>query len=228
MSPDDAAARIGAFPFWLFAYSGASTIANVLFSEPSGGVFRIVQAIAGGRPHPLDIVELLSSVTLTALIAWWATAVFRRTSAWSSEGRLVIGTLVVLAACGALSFDYSRERLGGMAVVFYALTAFHACRAAANRLMTASPKRLALAGAVLLCLASAWQLRAVTTMEYVRETAWKSRREWITGLQRRHLEFADRPVYTQIMERMIEQGTDPTAPEPTRYRRWAARLVRRR
>ena len=36
--------------------------------------------------------------------------------------------LVALAACGALSFDYSRDRLGGMAVPFYALAAYFALR----------------------------------------------------------------------------------------------------
>jgi hypothetical protein len=228
LSPDEASARFGAFPLGIFAYSGASTIANVLFSEPSGGVFRFVQSLVLAQPAPLDIVDVLSSVALTAVVAWWAVGILRHQPAWSYEGRLLVGTAVVLLACGALSVDYSRDRLGGMAVVFYALCAFHACRAVARHAAAASPRtRLVLAG-VLFCLASAWQVRSLATVEYVRETAMKSRREWITGLQGRRAEFADRPVYTQIMERMIEQGTDLSTPEPTRYRRTAARLIRGR
>ena len=58
---------------------------------------------------------------------------------WSPESRLFIVATVVVVACGSFSFNYSRDRLGGMAVVFCALAAYAAVRAAANRATHAAP-----------------------------------------------------------------------------------------
>ena len=44
-------------------------------------------------------------------------------------------------------------------------------------------------------------------------------------LPERRREFAERPVYLQIMEAMIDQGTGPPAPYPTRYPRWIDRTL---
>jgi len=59
-------------------------------------------------------------------------------------------------------------------------------------------------------------------------TAFKNRREWITGTAQRRVEFADRSVYLQLMERLEPQGISDASPQPTRYRRTAARLIRGR
>ena len=53
------------------------------------------------------------------------------TAGFSLLELLIVATmLVAVMACGVLSFNYSRDRLGGMAVPFYALAAFFALRAA--------------------------------------------------------------------------------------------------
>jgi hypothetical protein len=41
----------------------------------------------------------------------------------------------------------------------------------------------------------------------------------------RRLEFGERPAYLGIMNAMIEQGTEPTAPRPTRYPEWVALTI---
>ena len=51
--------------------TAASTIANVLFAEPTRGVFRIVHAAVDDSLEPWHVVHLFSSVVLTAVIAWW-------------------------------------------------------------------------------------------------------------------------------------------------------------
>ena len=235
LSPEQTMARFGSFPLAIFAYSGLATIANVLFSEPTAGVFEVAAAVVRGRPDPIGLLNLISSLGMTVLIAWWVSTQkslrvlpVSREAFVVPDGRVAIALVVSLAACGAMSFDYSRDRLGGMAIVFYALAAFHAIRALGIRVASAPTPRFRVAVAGLLLLAGAWQIRALNTLEGARETAFKNRREWITGVADRRVEFTDRPVYLQIMNRLEPQGVAPDAPQPTRYRRTAARLIRGR
>jgi hypothetical protein len=80
-------------------------------------------------------------------------------------------------------------------------------------------------GVVLVLLASAWQLRTIGTIEHARLTAFKDRREWITNLQRRRVEFAKRAPYLRVLDAMIEQGTTPSVPRPTAMPEWARSVI---
>jgi hypothetical protein len=222
LDTDEAEARFGAFPLWIYAYSGASTVANVLFSEPTEGVFRIVRDLTENRLRSWEILNALSSLGLTGLVAWWGVGAVRRArhDGWSPESRASVAAVVATLACGVLSFNYSRDRLGGMAVPFYALATFFAVRAAAGRALQRSAAAWITTGLVLLLLAGAWQIRATYTLEYTRQRAVNNRREWLTGVQRRRVEFADRPAYLSILERLAPQGTAPNALARTRYPRW--------
>jgi hypothetical protein len=224
LEPDQAAARFGGFPYLVYAYSSASTIGNVLFSEPTRGVFRIVKDTVEGHPEIWEMIHLLSSAAVTALIAWWGAGALRRDRS-SFESRLFVVLLVTLLASGALSFNYSRDRLGGMAVPFYALSAFFAVRAAAARALTARRPQFVLATAGLVLLAVAWQTRAASTIEIARIFSARNSTEWLVLLPDRRTEFAERPVYLGIMQSMIEQGTEPGAARPTNYPRLVKRTL---
>lgn len=221
----EATARFGAFPYFVYAYSGASTMASLLFAEPARGVFRIVEAWSQGRAQAWQFAHVGASIGLTSVIAWWGVHSLRIKGGWSTESRAFVTLAVVLLACGALSFNYSRDRLAGMAVVFYAVAAFFALRAAASRAVEASPGRFTAAALAVFVLAVAWQTRAIATIEYVRATAWRNHMEWLVMLPERRVEFAERPAYLRIMDSMIEQGTDPAAPRPTRYPAWVALTI---
>jgi hypothetical protein len=227
MSASDAEERFREVPLLIYAYSGASTIANVLLSEPTEGVFRIVQGLSEGPLQPWHGVHLSSSLALTTLIGWWGIASLRRhrQGQWSADERLFLSLLVVLAATGALSFNYSRDRLGGMAVPFYALAAFYSVRAAALRAGEASRTATAATAIALLLLGTAWQLRVLHTVEATRQRVVNTEREWATRFHRRLTEFNDRPVYTGILEEMLPQGTSPAAVQHTRYPRWLRRTL---
>jgi hypothetical protein len=210
LMPADAEARFGAFPFGIYAYNSASTIANVLFAEPTRGIFRITRAVAEGRLGSWQVIHLSSSVALTAVIAWWGWHELRRVRAhgWAVESRLCLALVAALLASGALSFNYSRDRLGGMAVPFYAMAAYFALRAAAARAL-AAPRRQAIAiGVLLFLLAAGWQVRTLGTVEHVRANAWRNHQEWFVLLHDRRAEFAQRPVYLRIMAGMERQGRD--------------------
>ena len=223
----EAGARFGAFPIPIYAYNAASTAANVLFAEPTAGVFSITRDISQGDAAPWEILYLTSSIGLTGVIAWWGTGAVRRVAAegWSPESRTLVAMLVALAASGALSFNYSRDRLGGMALVPYAVAAFFAVRRAITRAADAPPVRFASAVAALLLLAGAWQLRAIHTLEYERRRAVNSHNEWITDLHERRVDAADQPVYSRIMEDLVPQGTAPLTLWPTQYPLWVVRTL---
>ena len=96
-----------------------STISNVLFAEPTSGLFYITRNLRYGGIETWELVHLGSSVGLTVLIAWWGVRSLRDTAryGWSIESRAFVAMIVVLIACGVLSFDYSRDRLGGRCVI---------------------------------------------------------------------------------------------------------------
>jgi hypothetical protein len=138
------------------------------------------------------------------------------------ERRAYTAMLIALLASGALSFDYSRDRLGGMAAVYYALAAFFAVRRLdlwrhANRMLLGG-----LAALVLVAVASGWAIRAYGTVEWVRRTSEMNYQGWLAQLAPRRQRFGDRHVYLQIMESMVSQGIDPSAPRPTRRPFWWA------
>lgn len=235
LSSAEATERFGDFPYPIYAYNGLSTVLNVLFSEPTSGVFRTLRGLLAGEGQPLEVVALVSSGLLTALVVAWAYDAARRAwrEGWSPDARAALALVVVLAGSAALSFNYSRDRLGGMAVPFYALAAYAALRWAALGVVRygarrAHPVLLPAAAIGLLVLAGLWQLRALDTIEFVRGRALGNQREWMTDLPRRRVEFADRPEYLGIMERLVEQGTASGAPVPTDFRRFARQWVRGR
>ena len=209
MEPPEATARFGAFPYPLYAFSALSTILNVLFAEPTRGVFGITGHIIRLHPSPMELVNLGSSTLLTGLIAWWGARHFGavRQRAWSQEAGAWLAVLVAIAACGVLSFNYSRDRLGGMAVPFYALAAFHAVSAAAQRLSSAEHRqhRTALI-VVIAAIAAGWSLRALATVDYAVVTAWRNHDEWRVQLPQRRGDFAGRTIYLKTLESMTDQG----------------------
>jgi hypothetical protein len=228
ISASDAEARFRAFPWGIFAYNAASTVANLLFAEPTEGMFRITKALVERRLEPWHVVYLASSCALTGVIAWWAIRswrALRETGGWNPDARLAVALVIALAASGALSFSYSRDRLAGMAVPFYAMTASAAVRAGILRAASAPPLKMAAVAALLVAVAASWQMRALYTIEFTRQRGMNSHREWITDLRGRRQEFAGRPTYVAIMEEMTRQGTAAVAVRPTRYPRWVLRLM---
>jgi hypothetical protein len=248
LSPDQATTRFGDFPIGMYAYNVVVTTTNILFSEPTAGVFTIVRDLRSGDIAAWEINHIISSTILTALIVWWGVLraspksripipKSKRVGIWglgfgiwdlrrgTVESRVFVATVIAVAASAALGFNYTRDRLGGMAAVFYALAAYYAVRTAAERLVDAPRALVVSMSVVLVLLAGAWQLRTIGTVEHARLTAFKDRREWITNLQRRRVEFAKRAAYLRILNAMTDQGTTPSVPRPTAMPEWAGSVI---
>jgi hypothetical protein len=227
ISPAEALTRFGAFPYGIYAYNVVSTIGNILFTEPSRGIFQFVHAVLEGNAQPWQIIEVGSSIVLTGVMAWWGVRCLADAarSGWTQESRVCVAMVLAVLGTGVLTFNYSRERLEGVAAVFYALASFFAVRAAAVRMLDASRARFVMMGLVLVLLAATWQVRAVATLEWARVRSWGNQREWLVSLPQRRLEFAHRATYLRIMDSMIGQGTDLAAPRPLRVPRWVVLVL---
>jgi len=227
LNASEANARFGEAPLPIYVYNAAATLGNLLFSEPTAGEFRFTRALLDGQAAPWQFNHVLSSLALTLLLAWWAWGTLQRShgKAWSVEARLVVAVGASLTASAALGFNYARDRLGGMALVFLALAGYHALRRAAAVCAAApAPRAIALAG--FLCLfAAAWQVRALGTVEDVRYVSERAQREWLTAPFEVRAPGGKGPVYVSLMERMTAQGTDPSAAVPHSYPRALARWL---
>ena len=130
--------------------------------------------------------------------------------------------LVVLLATGALSFNYSRDRLGGMAVPLYAVAAFHAVRAMAARAPVARPRRSLPAVAAASCCCPRHGVAAARAPHDREHPPARDQHRTRMGdsFPERRAEVAHRTVYRGIMDGMLSQGTSPEAVRRTRYPRW--------
>jgi len=211
----DATARFGAFPYAIYAYNAAASAANVLFSEPTSGVFGITRAITDGTAEPWQVIHLATSAGTTALLAWWAAGVMR-TSGSCHERRVLAATVAAIAVSALLGFKYTRDRFGGVAVAFYALAVFEALRMTTTRLSAARLRPWLAAVLVLGLLHAGWQIRVIGTVQYVRARAEHNQKEWLVDVMKRRERFAHRPTFLRMMEALQPQGTDTrtTAPGP--------------
>ena len=213
---------------WLIrAYNVSATVASLLFSEPGDGQFMILGNVLTNSLRPWQAIHVFSSTALTGIIAWWGVASMRRDrgGAWSLESRLFVVVVTTIMASGAVGFNYTRDRMGGMAVVFMALAAYFALRRIGARAMRLRGTALAGALCALVLFAGAWQLRAIGTLEEIRWEAQENRRHWLVDLSSRRQRFSHRPVYLDILAAMTPQGLDPSAAHPGTYPAWLRRLI---
>jgi hypothetical protein len=144
--------------------------------------------------------------------------------------------VVTALASSPLGFNYTRDRFGGMAAVFYAMAAYFALRHACDRItapstarstapFTTAPRRVYALTAVVV-LAVAWQLRAVGTIEAEHARASGTRRGWMAGVHQVWVDRGDRRRYVAILDAMTEQGTDLATATPARYPEWTAPWLR--
>jgi hypothetical protein len=181
LDPPELIERFGSNPTWFYLYNVVTSAISVLLAEPTGGVFRILPAIAKLDIGPSMIVNIIASISATALVGNFA---WHRRRAWLSwtlerDDRLVLLFLVVLAANAVLSYAYQKEVIMSPAGAFLALAVFASARHAIGRI----PTRLSTRAAVTIVVAcaivgAAWASRMAGAYLGLRVVASADRTEW--------------------------------------------------
>jgi hypothetical protein len=227
LQPEEAVKYFGGSLWRIRAYNVAATVANQLFAEPIDGQFVILGNFLTDSLRPWQVIQVLSSTALTGIIAWWGVAAIRRDRRrpWSFESRVCVAVVTTILASGALGFNYTRDRMAGMAVMFVALAAYLALRRIGARTMRLRGTALAAACCALILFAGAWQLRALGAVEQIRWQAQESRRHWLVDVPSLRQRFGYRPVYLDILAALTAQGIDPSAARPASYPGWLRVLI---
>jgi hypothetical protein len=181
LEPAELQARFGDNPFGFYLYNIATSGLSVLLSEPTGGVFRAVDAMSRGALTPGTAMILLSSLGATALIVSF---IWTRRDRWIArrlerDDQIVLMFVAVLGANAVISYPYTRDMIMSPAGAFFAAATFVAARAALARL----PERLPIGAAALMvtgCLvvSTGWAIRALGIHLTLRAAAHVERNDW--------------------------------------------------
>jgi hypothetical protein len=225
-SAGDATARFRDSFLWVHAYNAVSVVSNLLFAEPTGGRFRMIEHAIRGALSSMELIDLASSAALSGLITWWAVVVGRRDwrRGWTRESRLVVFLVVACIASGVLAFSYPRDRHGAMALVLYAAASYYAIRLALERIALMLTWRHLAAGVAIGLLAVCWQLRLLGTVYYSQWRAQQSQYAWIVDRAEERAERADRDNYLAVLDALEDQGLAEDIARPRGYPAWLRRL----
>jgi hypothetical protein len=183
-SPEELRQRFGAHPLGFIAYNVAGGLASLFFSEPRQGVYSLAIAWKTGEPHPVLIINLVSSIATTALIVWYGVRHLRiGRAAWSETDRMFVVACAVMVINAALNAAYIKDEIISVGGLFYAVATFIALRA----LLETIPQRRAMASALialfLMADAGLWAFRAAGVHYVLRYDAFKTRNDWVEVLR---------------------------------------------
>ena len=130
LDPSELARRFSDRRLAFYAYNVVASALSVVFGEPRGGVFRLVDGFRLGAPYPSLLATAAASTAASALIGVFA---WRRLGAWRArqfthDDRLVLLFFAVLPANAAISFPYTKDVIMSPAAAFMALAACVAAR----------------------------------------------------------------------------------------------------
>jgi hypothetical protein len=187
LEPTDLVARFGERPLGFYAYNVAASLGSVLFSEPNSGLFELSRQWVEGEVEPARLVNLLSSLAATGVLAMYAMPAYRR---WrdgrhTRDDQLFAIAVAVLAANAAISYPYTKDVVMSPAGAFYAVAAFVATRSLIIRLAEGRPegrpllvsKNVAVV-ALMFVLGIGWAFRFVGLHLHLRAEAHAARNEW--------------------------------------------------
>jgi hypothetical protein len=181
LEPGELMERFGANPIPFYIYNVVTSAISVLLSEPTAGVFRVTRAVTTGTVEPAMLLEVVSSIAVTLLIASF---VWSRRRQWRArqldrDDRLVLLFGFVLAANAAISYPYTKDVIMSPAGAFLALAAFAAARHVANLPGDVRhPEVAVLLASVALLVGFTWAVRVERLHLVLREAAVVERRDW--------------------------------------------------
>jgi hypothetical protein len=174
LSPDELVRRFGGNPLPFYAYNVVSAISCVLFAEPRGGVWTFVRELTFGRPEPWQIVNVVTSVLTTVLMARYAVS---RLPQWRARrfedvDRFLILFLVILPLNALFAGGYEKDVIMSPAGLFYAAAAFFVFRE------LLSGTRVSVSPALVLLITIGWSVRFVGIDVNLRARTLSVQDEW--------------------------------------------------
>lgn len=167
-------ARFGSTPWVLWIYNVVGTVLTVLFSEPRDGVYSFVESLLARDMETWQWFQVGSSVLTTLVIAGGLV----RGWPWTERDRLlVVAGCALLVFGSALSFVYTRDRLGLAGGIGYALLLYVASASWLERTVD-HPGQRRITKAIMTLVAVLWVVRSGETWFQLRDTAWDYHVEW--------------------------------------------------
>ena len=181
LDPLELVERFGSDPRGFYFYNIVSSALSVLFSEPTGGVFRLTQQILR---RDLDVAALISPVASFCATGLVSMFIWRRRRAireWrlDRDDQLMALFVMVLAANAVISYPYTKDVVMSPAGAFLAVGVFVAARDMVAWLPSVRSSRMAmivLAGLVVTGVT--WGIRVTGTHFSLRRGAFVERNEW--------------------------------------------------
>jgi len=224
-SPEELTQRFGAHPLGFIAYNVAGGLASLLFSEPRQGVYSLAIAWKTGEPHAVLLINLVSSIATSALIAWYAVTHLRGSRAgWSDIDRMFVVACAVMVVNAALNAAYIKDEIISVGGLFYAVAAFIAIR---GLLETIPQRRLVASALIALFLmtdAGLWTFRAAGLHYVLRYDAFKTRNDWVELLRPdKRDDWPTDPQELAITRRIRDEVILRSVASPSFMPRWADR-----
>jgi len=166
---------------WWRVHNVAAAFLSVLFAEPREGRWALVDAITRRRVALAPAVEVLSSVSTTALVITTMLVARRRRDAGegSATWRVCILAVSIILVSAILCSNYIKDDILSTSAVFYALATYATTRSALT--WFAGRRRMPGIGvltAVLVGLAVLWCLRVSDLACEIRYRAFVKRDRW--------------------------------------------------
>lgn len=207
LEPEELQQRFGAAPAWFYAYNVASSALSVLFSEPSGGIFKATHAWLYDELLPRLTLPVATSVATTALLVWAMAHSWRR-RAFDDTMRFVVLFGVVVAANSMLSYAYTKDEIMSVAGAFYALAAFAGVRLALEQLDRMPAATAVIFMLAITVLATGWSVRAAGVHYLLRTQAFKHQNDWVhvPGDWRREERWPDDPAAQSLIRQLHDRA----------------------
>ena len=181
LDPDELVTRFGDSPLWFYAYNVVTSGVSVLLSEPSAGVFRVTSAVLRGEVTLLTILDLIASMSVTAVVALFCWGRRDRWRAWrfDRDDQVVALFGMVLVANAVISYPYTKDVIMSPAGAFLSVAACVAIRNVLTWLPDQVTPRFAIAAvAAMTLVGGTWAVRVAGTHLRLRTAAYVDRNEW--------------------------------------------------
>ncbi len=186
LSGDELQSMFAGNPWPFYAYNVVGGALSLLASEPRFGVYQLLAPRPQGSLSPVVIINLVSSLLVTATVFACCRARFRvPLRAWDIQQRTLAVGIVVIGVSAALCATYIKDDIISTAGVFYAVMAYISVRWLFERLETSrSALQVTAVATCLLLGAGLWAFRAVGTQYELRRMAFTTRNDWALQDQR--------------------------------------------